>query len=202
VTDQFVAAFRRPGAPIHRGKFLARVFGIFSEEIVRIWAADARAPFEDLGRPTLHHDDARSTLDFTFRSRETGAVFPAELKCEIEYEGYRYFVLNDVAQLKHHSKPAFAALLAAAGRQPGLRAFVQKREVAVDGAILVWGSATAEGRSAVVSDKGFFAVLTLEDMIADLQAWKSEAFRTLVEDRRTWTNELCDALLYAPNGAL
>lgn len=195
MTDQFITAFKRPGAPVHRGKFLSRVFGIFSEEIVRIWAADARAPFEDLGRPTVHNDDVRSTLDFTFRSRETGAVFPAELKCEIEYEGYRYFVLNDVGQLAHHNKPAFAALLAAAARRPGLRAFVQKREVAVDGAILVWGAATAEGRLAVARDKGFFAVLTLEDMIADLRAWQSHRFQTLVEERRAWANELCDALV-------
>ena len=56
MTDQFVAAFKRPGAPGSRGKYLSRVFGIFSEEIVRIWAADPRAPFEDLGRPTLRVD--------------------------------------------------------------------------------------------------------------------------------------------------
>jgi hypothetical protein len=197
VTDHFVAAFKRPDAPSPRGKFLSRVFGIFSEEIVRIWAADPRAPFEDLGRPTLRMDgeDERSTLDFTFRSRETGQVYPAEMKCEIEYEGYRYFVLTDIGQLKHHSKPAFAALLAAATRTPGLRAFVQRREVAVHGAILVWGAATAAGRTAVVNDKGFFAVLTIADMVADLQAWQSAPFRTLIEERRTWSNELCDALL-------
>mgnify|MGYP000523508818 CR=1 FL=1 len=90
MTDQFVAAFKRPGAPGSRGKYLSRVFGIFSEEIVRIWAADPRAPFEDLGRPTLRVDgeDGYSTLDFTLRSRDTELIFPAELKCEIEYQGY------------------------------------------------------------------------------------------------------------------
>ena len=61
MTDQFVAAFKRPGAPGSRGKYLSRVFGIFSEEIVRIWAADPRAPFEDLGRPTLRVDGEDGT---------------------------------------------------------------------------------------------------------------------------------------------
>ena len=169
MTEQFVATFKRSEAPSSRGKYLSRVFGIFSEEIVRIWAADPRAPFEDLGRPTLRMDgeDGYSTLDFTLRSRESGQVYPAELKCEIEYQGYRYFVLTGTKQLDHHSKPAFAALLDAALKRPGLRAFVNKNEIAVDGAILIWGAATNEGREVVVDAKGFSAVLTIADMIAD-----------------------------------
>jgi hypothetical protein len=196
VTEHFVAAFKRPSAPGSRGKFLSRVFGIFSEEIVRIWATDSRAPFEDLGRPTLRMDgeDGYSTLDFTFRSRETGRIYPAEMKCEIEYQDYRYLVLTAVDQLKHHTKPAFAALLAAASRKSGLRAFVQRQEVAVDGAVLVWGAATDVGRAAVMGGKGFFAVLTVADMIADLQMWRSEPYRALLDERRAWSNELYDAL--------
>jgi hypothetical protein len=36
-----------------RSKFLSRLFRIFSERLVTIWANDERAPFENLGRPTL-----------------------------------------------------------------------------------------------------------------------------------------------------
>jgi hypothetical protein len=201
VTTQFIAAFRNATSPEARGKFLSRVFGIFSEEIVRIWAADPRSPYEDLGRPTLRKEGevSGSTLDFTFRSRQTGSIYPAELKCEIEYQDYKYFVLAETRQLDHHTKPAFAALLAAALKQPGLHAYVRRREVPIDGAILVWGAATDEGRAAVVRERGFFAVLTIGEIIADLQSWGSEPYRAFLAARRAWSNELYDALL--PNHA-
>lgn len=199
MTEKFVSIFKQPEALAARGKYLSRVFGIFSEEIVRIWASDPRAPYEDLGRPTLRAEGEKSgsTLDFTFRSRETGKVYVAELKCEIEYQDYRYLVLAESRQLGHHSKPAFAALLAAATKQPQLRAYVAKKEIQIDGAILVWGAATPEGITLVCAEKGFSAVLTLAEIINDLQSWKSEAYRALLESRRAWSNQMYDALLGA-----
>lgn len=196
VSNRFIATFKQPGAPEARGKFLSRVFGIFSEEIVRIWAADPHAPFEDIGRPTLRIDGEQkgSTLDFTFRSRRTGRVYAAELKCEIEYQRYRYFILNDVEQLRHHHKPAFDALLAAAAKSPGVRAYIQRQETPIDGAILIWGDATPEGRTAVMRDRGFFDVLTISHMVADLQAWKSDPYRAFLGERRDWCGELFDGL--------
>lgn len=199
MSEQFVSIFKQPEVSAARGKYLSRVFGIFSEEIVRIWASDPRAAYEDLGRPTLRTDGEKSgsTLDFTFRSRETSKAYVAELKCEIEYQDYRYLVLAESHQLGHHSKPAFAALLAAAAKQPELRAYVGKKEIVIDGAILVWGAATPSGRALVSAEKGFFAVLTLAEIIADLQAWRSENYRALLEHRRAWSNEMYDALLGA-----
>jgi len=197
VTEQFVSIFKQPNATTARGKYLSRVFGIFSEEVVRIWASDPRASYEDLGRPTLRNvgEISGSTLDFTFRSRETGKVYVAELKCEIEYQDYKYLVLSESRQLDHHRKPAFAALLAAAAKQPELRAYVGKKEVPIDGAILVWGAASSAGRAVVSADKGFEAILTLAEVVADLQAWQSEPYRALLEHRRAWSNEMYDALL-------
>jgi hypothetical protein len=196
VTEQFVSIFKRRDALTARGKYLARVFGIFSEDIVRIWARDVRAAYEDLGRPTLRNGSEKSgsTLDFTFRSRETGKLYVAEMKCEIEYQDYKFLVLTESRQLDHHSKPAFAALLAAAARKPDLRAYIAKKEVQIDGAILVWGAATPMGRALVTAEKGFAEVLTLADMVSDLQAWRSELYQVLLDNRRTWSNELYDAL--------
>lgn len=198
MVEDFVAAFKQPEMPAARGKYLSRVFGIFSEEIVRIWASDSRASFEDLGRSTLKGADGKHyTLDFTFRSRADGAVFVAEMKCEIEYQNYKYLVLTDPSQLDHHQKPAFSALLAVA-EAGGQRAQVGKEEVGVDGAILVWGATTPEGRAAVVQRHRFAAVLTVAEVVADLQAWKSAPYRKLLESRRAWTNQLYDALLHGP----
>jgi hypothetical protein len=67
-----------------------------------------------------------STLDFTFRNRETGLLYPAELKCEIEYQEYKYLVLAETGQLDHYTKPAFAALIAAGRNSCGPPALEQR----------------------------------------------------------------------------
>ncbi|KFX69894.1 hypothetical protein TMS3_0110300 [Pseudomonas taeanensis MS-3] len=196
----FHSIFRQIDAPGARGKYLSRVFGIFSEEIVRQWASDPRSPYEDLGRPTLRKRGERSgsTLDFTLRHKNTGKSYVAELKCEIEYQNYKYLVLSDAKQLDHHNKAAFFALLDAAAKNPEQQAFVNKKELKIDGAILIWGAATPEGRRAVVDAKGFFDVLTMAEIIGDLRSWGCEPYRKLVEQKRSWTNEMFDALLQAP----
>ncbi len=51
--DSFREIFKQSdGARVdQRAKFLSRLFGIFSEKIVDVWARDERAPYEGLGRP-------------------------------------------------------------------------------------------------------------------------------------------------------
>jgi hypothetical protein len=194
----FHSIFRQPDVPEARGKYLSRVFGIFSEEIVRQWANDPRSPYEDLGRPTLrkHNEKSGSTLDFTLRHKSTGKSYVAELKCEIEYQNFKYLVLSDVKQLDHHNKAAFFALLDAAAKHPRQQTFVNRKELEIDGAILIWGAATPEGRRMVIDTKGFFAVLTMSDIISDLRSWGNVPYQRLMEQRRTWTNEMFDALLH------
>lgn len=186
--------FQQTNAPAARGKFLSRVFGIFSESIVQIWAEDERAPFRNLGRPTLvAASPVRSpTLDFLFECRSTGRHFVVEQKCEIEFNGFRYFTLTGPDQLKHHNKPAFAAFLAAAsGMVPEARDWkVGNQRVAVDGAILVWGAVTPEGRAAVIEETGLHDVMGLDRIIAECAAWRPDAYCKLVDDRRKWCEEL------------
>lgn len=193
----FLSIFRQADAPVARGKYLSRVFGIFSEEIVRMWASDPRCRYEDLGRPTLrkHGEKLGSTLDFTLRNKATGKSYVAELKCEIEYQNYKYLVLSDIKQLAHHSKAAFVALLDAAVRNPEQQTFVGGKDLEIDGAILIWGAATHEGRRAVIEAYGFSEVLTMADIIHDLRGWGCESYRKLVEDRRSWSNQMFEALL-------
>src|SRR6266496_4310513 len=92
-----------------RDKFLSRLFGIFSEDIVRIWCNDPRSPYENIGRPTIKPAVGGKgyTLDFALRREQTGAIFISEMKCELEYEGYKYLVLASPSQLKHHKGAAF-----------------------------------------------------------------------------------------------
>lgn len=195
MAENFRAIFQQLEAPTARGKFLSRVFGIFSEEIVRIWCADPRSPYEDLGRPSLKSGAGRAhTLDFTLRNRQTRKLFVAEMKCEIEYQNYRYLTLTDVAQLTHHSKAAFDALLRAAATPKEQQVHVAKRRVEIDGAILIWGAVEPQGRSAVIAAKGFSEVLAITDIIDDLQAWRSKPYCHFLRDRQHWTAQLFDGL--------
>jgi len=200
--EHFRRVFESEDLKSARAKFLSRVFGIFSEEVVKVWARNSYAPYENLGRPTLRRidDGARHTIDFTLKDRRTKAVFVAEMKCEIQYQNFAYFVLKGDDQLEHHEKPAFRAFLEAARRpsesQPQKwKVFVKNHEIAVEGAILIWGAATEDGKAQVKQCRGFHDVLTLAEICRDLRNWDCEEFKGLLREHQRWCNEMFDSLL-------
>ena len=198
MTQHFSSVFQRAAAPAARAKFLSRVFGIFSEQIVSLWASDERAPYQNLGRPTLKSDHVRGhTLDFALKDRSTGCNYVAEMKCEIEYQKFRYFVLERAEQLDHHKKPAFDAFLNAAANPSNRKVFVRGRQVQCHGAVLIWGSVTPEGRSAVMASKGFHDVLSVANICRDLSAWRHAEYAELLMERQAWCNDLFGELLQA-----
>ena len=67
---------------------------------------------------------------------------------------------------------------------------MNRKEIEIDGAILIWGAATPEGRQDVLDAKGFFEVLTMADIIRDLIAWNHETYKALIEERKSWANDL------------
>jgi hypothetical protein len=196
VDPSFEAIFRTSDG--RQDNFRSRLFGLFSEEIVRVWAADTRAPYEDVGRPTLFApgDIRGSTLDFMLRRRGDNRQFVAELKAEFAFEKYAYLRLSDPGQLRHHQGvPAFARLLEMT-RSPGAyEVRVGGKRVVADGAVLVWGAVSEPGRQAVVETFGFTDVLSLEEILVDLRAWSSPAWRKRLGQFRSWSNGLFDALL-------
>lgn len=179
-----------------REKFLSRVFGIFSEQIVAIWTKDERSPYENLGRPTIKTSEGvRHILDFTLKQRASGNIYVSEMKCEIEYENFKYFVLKGVSQLTHHRKPAFEALLRAARPAADQTIFVRSESIHTVGAILIWGAVSPEGRADVIEAKGFHDVLSIEEICVDLVSWKSTQYMALIDQRQKWCNELFIGLL-------
>ena len=152
--------------------FRSRLFGMFSEDIVRYWAANEQAPYACLGRPTIWDGSAFATIDFTLQARD-GRTFVAEQKAELAWMNYAYLRLERSDQIAHHEgKRAFDWFLEAA-REPGRRIVKNNgKPIKVDGAILVWGAVTALGRAAAIADYGFADVLGLEEMLADLNAWQ------------------------------
>jgi len=180
-----------------RAKFLSRVLGIFSEQIVSAWTRDERSPYENCGRPTIKtgEGDRGYTLDFTLRERATGKVYVGEMKCEIEFQNFKFFVLEDASQLDHHKKPAFEAFLRAARPTGDQTVFVKKNSIDTHGAILIWGAVTPEGRDGAIKAKGFHDVLSVEEICADMASWNCARYAALIEQRQTWCNELFTGLL-------
>lgn len=199
IADCFVRFFHQPQADQKRGKFLSRLFGVFSEELVRVWARDERAPYRDLGRPTVIDEAGKArTLDFTFEERASGRRFVAEMKCEIEYQNYRFLSLTSPQQLNHHCKPAFAAFLAAAREPAGREVRVQRVAYPIDGAILVWGTVSPEGGRSAIDTYGFHDVIGVDRVIADLQDWDAPELEALASQYRAWSNDLFDFIRTKP----
>jgi hypothetical protein len=105
----------------NRDKFISRFLGIFSENIARIYFSSPYSDYKDLGRPTINKknmSDRGSTLDFTLENKKTKKIYICEMKCELEFEKYKYLELNDIRQIKHHN-PAPKAGRAQSPRQQG-----------------------------------------------------------------------------------
>ncbi len=177
-----------------RDNYRSRLFGMFSEDIARIWAQNPRAPYLYLGRPTIFEGAAYATVDFLFQAPD-GRRFVAEQKSELAWMGYAYLRLVDAGQVDHHrGKPAFDWFLEAA-RDPGKRLVrVAGKPVAVDGAILVWGAVDPAGRDAAMQACGFHDVLSVEEMLDDLRVWRDPAWAARLDELDAWSSGLLEAL--------
>ena len=182
-----------------RDKFLSRLFGIFSEEIVRCWCLNSNSLYEDLGRPVIRgaEDKGISVLDFTFKSREDKLIYIVELKCELEYQKYQFLQLKNSEQLKHHQKKKAFRRFCKIAKNPNTYTVTTKNieeKLNISGAILIWGSITESGRTNVIDECIFKDVLSLENMISDLINWKDKRYYELNENRLYWCQELFNGL--------
>lgn len=196
MTQERVISKLMPSGEPARDKFVARLLGIVSEEIVAAWCRSPNAPYENLGRPRLHTRDrsAAYTLDFTLRRRSDGQVFVAELKCETEYRNYRYLTLRDPGQLDHHTGGAFRHFLAFAREPDQYEVLVSGQPVDAAGAVLIWGEVSEAGQYAVRAHYQFSDVLSLSDMLSDLKCWSDGGFQRFLANYDSWSRELWAAL--------
>ena len=195
MTGSFAEFVKGGGAA--RGNYLARLFALFSEEVVRTWCSYPEAPYEDLGRPTLclAGQNRGHTLDFTLRRRRSDKDYVAEPKCELALNNFGNLTLTGSSQLDPlRDKPAFAKLLAMAADPEAFTVRRLGKPVRVDGAILVWGAMTPEGRDAVMNHDRFADVLSVESMVSDLQTWRPSGWADLIDRHRGWSVELFDFL--------
>lgn len=179
--------------PPEKGGFLSRIFGIFNEEIIRIWARDDRSQYNiHERRPTLYEGNRNYTLDFLFEKE--GALFVSEMKCEIQYQNYRYWRLEDPDQLKHHcSKRAFELFLELSRDARSVSAKAGE-PIEVSGTVLVWGAATEKGIEAVRNHFGISDVLTVENCISDLLEWQNREYQHMLSERERWISSMFNGL--------
>ena len=181
-----------------RDKYIARLFGLFSEEVVLNWCKHPLASYENLGRPTLWVSGKRgSTLDFTLRRRTTGEIFVAEMKCWLEFDNYRYLRLVDGTQLQRivNQKlvgPAFKEFLQLARDPTIFDVRIGGRPIPnrISGAILIWGATSDSGCKEVIADNNFADVLSVEMMLDDLHAWLPIQWTERINELRHWSDEL------------
>jgi hypothetical protein len=179
--------------PHGKGSYLSRIFGIFNEEIVRIWALDPHSPYDVLDRrPTLYESGRFYTLDFLFQKGRRH--FVAEMKCEVEYRNYRFWRLAQPEQLDHHKKKKAFQLFLRLSKDASAVLVKAGEPIQVHGTILVWGAATPEGIKAVKDQYGFSDVLTVERCIEDLVSWKNKSYLQLLQEREEWSSSLFHAL--------
>jgi hypothetical protein len=175
----------------YRDNFNSRVFGIFSEEIVRLWCNNSKSSYKDLGRPSLYENGKynHTTLDFTFRNKE-GDIFICEQKCEMAYQNYSNLTLNSIKQISGKKKKAFEQFLVVAKKPNSYAVKVGGNNVLVTGSILIWGSVEKEMKEKIKKHYSLHDILSIEDMINDLIHWKDEEYFQFIQTRRQWVEKL------------
>ena len=184
-----------------RDKFLARLLGLFSEGIVRIWTRESACIYEDLGRPTVTQLDTgkRFTLDFTLslkspnlsgRPEQPEKRFVTEMKCWTEYENYRFLNLAAEGQLERLNNANFKAFLTMPKHPENFVVKVSQQQIAYDGTMLIWARAEPDVIESVKQTYGLYEVLTLENIITDLIRWENQEYKQFLNERAAWCNHL------------
>lgn len=104
--------------------------------------------------------------------------------------------------MKHHETKENFKLFLNLARNPHLYKISVKNEenkkpktYEIDGAILLWGKVNPNSKTEIKNEKGFYDILSLEDMINDLQSWNDQNYIDYVNKIQNWTNFLYNNLL-------
>ncbi len=182
-----------------RDKYLSRVFGIFNEEIIRIWCRNSKSPFEDLGRPTVYDVSGKGhTLDFLLRD-QTGQIFVSEMKCEIEYQKYKYLTLANPKQIERHTKKeAFQKFVTVAAEPDKLTVKCGGQIVQPNGAALIWGRVDDDIVADLLERFSLSHIISTERVVNDLKSWGDVEYFEMVNDYKVWSDQLFTYLSKRP----
>lgn len=186
-----------------RNNFLARVFGVFSEEIVKFWLANENCPYLSCGRPTIFDSNNKKValLDFTIRSKNDNKLFIVEQKNLIAFKkGTLRFMSNDEAFNKNFLKWSRDKAKQTVAWNLFLNPLteyqvkVKGEEIVNFGKILIWPSFDENKKNSMISQLAIDEILSLEIIHAQLITWKDPKYQDWINARIRWTEELFDQL--------
>lgn len=179
-----------------RDNYLSRVFGIWYEKVVMIWCDDPRSPFLNLGRPIFYVEENKKYRGDYLLEDSSGKRFVTEAKCEIAYQNYKFLTLDTSNHLEHHKKNSrtFRAILDMARETNKYTVTCNGLETEVDGTGLIWGRVSDKGLRETRADYKFHVILSIEDMIQQLNAWQNKEYIALLRELKEWTNDMFNGL--------
>ena len=178
-----------------RDNFLSRLFGVFNEDIVRLWCDNPNSNYNNLGRPSLYEGGkyTGTTLDFGFRDKN-GDIFLGEQKCELAYQNYKFIELNSIDQLNHHDKKAFERFREVAKNPHLYTVKIDGKEFSVKGSILIWGRVNEKKKNDIKKCYKFHDILSIENVVNDLIKWKDKQYIDYINKKHQWMKELISNL--------
>ena len=183
---------------IERDKFVSRFFGLFNEEIARIYFNSSYSMYLNLGRPTIKKDGKKYTLDFTLKNKETEKIYICEMKCEMQYNNYSRLELEAFKQISSHKKEAFKWFLDIANNPSIYKIETNKNAVNADGIILLWGKITNDIEKIIEIKKHFniHDILSLENMINIMIKNDHKEYYDYINKRKKWINDFFEKCGY------
>jgi hypothetical protein len=190
--------------------YQSRILGLFSEEIVKVWATSPYSNYEYLGRPTIYvnkikpNDKGKYTVDFALQAKtdnpDDKKIYITEMKCWLPYDNFKYFELTEESLNRAaNAQASFHQFLNIAKRATPYSSVKitgkppQKLEK-VDGFILIWGKVKPDNVEELKHATGLHDILGLEDMIHDMTNKEYKPYVELIEKYQGWSNTLFDQL--------
>lgn len=187
-----------------QNNFLARIIGIFGEQITSYWLNDENCNYKNLGRPTLHWQiDGKkkwTTLDFLIKHKKNNKIFLVEQKNFFAYQNGKFKTINNGEFIKHYQKWSDGKMKSNAWRlfneiardidnQKDYEIKTKNGEYyKLDGTILIWSDVIEKDKFLELTK--FNDVIGLTKIIKDLNRWKNKEYTNYLNEKQCWINEL------------
>ena len=182
---------------LERDGFVARFFEVFNEKIAEIFFNSPFSEYESLGRPTIWLNKKYYTLDFSLKNKITNEIFVCEMKCEMQYNNYKQLKLENIEQILTHRKEAFKYFLEIGKKNNTLIVKINKKEINVDGIIILWGKITDDLNELekMKNEFRFKEILSLEEMINTMIQNNYDTYLNFINERKIWVNSFLNDII-------
>jgi hypothetical protein len=193
--------------------FISRFFGIFAEEIVKIWAENGKNEYNNLGKPSRYdkgndycfkvnnlsnsecngYKYSHITYDFLFE--KDNEYFIVEQKNELSYEKFKNMILNNQDMINDKmKKKSFKKFIEIPNNS--IKFIYNNDTKYIKGKILIWGSITDDSEilENIKNEYGIYEIISLEKIIEDLIEWKDKSFIDFLKNKKQLVIDFIDFL--------